>query len=189
MRYLSEFEKIDISLALERPRPQIRFLVLEQYVSEVKEQIISLSSELKIDDFTSIETRPAEIRGNPDGWFDFLVTVDWMGVISVFGVVSSMITIGTFVHRIFKFLKKRRARKEARKLKMNCTTSITLAINHLRSIGARIRNNQIRLVYLSHILAYYCVAIFSSPITDPKELHVITTGINGKVSSYSLVAL
>jgi len=189
VRYLSELDEIDISLAIERPRPEIRFLVLEQYVSEVKQRILSLSYELEIGKFTSIETRPAETRGNPDGWVEFLVSVDWMGVISIMKVVSSIITIGTFVYKVFRFLRKRRVRKEARKLKMNCTASISIAINHLRNVGAQIKPLRIKLVYLSKLLAYHCVAIFTSPIKNPKELHVIVASIDGDISGYNLVTL
>ena len=189
MRYLSEFEKIDISVAVERPKPQIRFLVLERFVSEARDKIISLSREEEIDNFISIQTRPSEVQRNPDEWFEFLVTVDWMSVFSIIGVVSSILKIGEFVYKVFKFLKKRRGRKEVKKLKMNCTTSISLAIRHLKSIGAQMMANQIKLVYLSNMLAYYCIAIFASPTVNPKELHVITTHIDGDVSSCNFVAL
>lgn len=186
---MTEFEIIDVSLAMERPKPTIKFLVLENYVSQIKEQITSLSEEEKIDKFISIEIRRAEIERNPDGWFDFILMIDWATVISVMGVVSGLITIGTFSHKVFKFLRRRKAKKQIKKLKMNCTESVNLAINHLRSIGAQMRPNQIKLVYLSRMLAYYCLAIFASPIRNPKELHVIATHIDGKISSYSLVTL
>lgn len=189
MKKLSEFEKIDITLATEKPRPEIRFLVLERYFSEVRNEIVSLSKETEIEDFISIETHPAEIKRNPDEWFEFLLTIDWIAMISIIGLVSSMINIGTFVYKTLNFLRKRRARKEVKKLKMNCTTSVALAINHLRSIGAQMRQNETKLVYLSGTLAYYCIAIFASPIKNPKELHVITTHIDRGISGYNLIGL
>ena len=186
---MTEFENIDVSFAKERPEPTIKFLVLENYFDQIKDQIISLSVEEKIDKFISIEIRRAEIERNPDGWLDFILTIDWTTVISVIGAVSGLITIGTFSYKVFKFLRRRRAKKQIKKLKLNCTESVALAINHLRSIGTRMRSNQIKLVYLSEMLAYYCLAIFASPVTNPKELHVIATHIDGKVSSYNLVTL
>lgn len=189
VKELTEFREIDLSLATEKPMPEIRLLVLEEYVSGVKNEIISLSMETEISEFVSIVTRPVEGQANPDVWYDFFVTVDWVAVFSAVGVVASVIQIGTFIHKAFKFLRRRRRRGKIKKLKMNCTASVNLALNHLRNIGASIRNSQIRLVYLSNVLAYYCIAIFSSPIASPKELHVITAHIDGRISSYNLVAL
>lgn len=186
---MPEFESIDISLVEERPIPTIRFLVLENYVEPIKREIRSLSKEEEIAKFVSTETWPAEIKKNPDGWFEFLLTIDWTSVIKAIGLVSGLIRIGSFLHKLFKFLKRRRNRKEVKKLKMNCTASIALAIKHLRGIRARIKQNEIKLIYLSKVLAYHCIAIFASPITDPKQLHVITVHIDGNVSSYNLVAL
>ena len=184
---MSEFEKIDVSLAIEGPRPEIHFLALEERVSEIKDKIMSLSKETEIDEFISIETRYTEIQRNPNGWIEFLLTIDWTAAMRVIGGVSGLITIGTFLYKVFKFLRERYAKRQIKKLGMKCSTSIPLAITHLRNIGARMR--QIRLVYLSRILAYYCVAIFASPATNPKELHVIVTHIDGKTSSYNLITL
>ena len=189
MKKLSELKEVNIVLATERLKPEIRLLVLERYLGEVRNEIVSLSEETEIKDFISIETHPAEIKGNPGEWLEFLLTIDWITMISVIGLVSSMINIGTFVYKTFDFLRRRRARKEVKKLKMNCTTSVALAINHLRSIGAQMRQNETKLVYLSGTLAYYCVAIFASPISNPEELHVITTHIDSGVSGYTLIAL
>lgn len=187
--HLSELKEIDISFATEKPRPEIRFLVLEQHVSKVQEKLVSLSKEVEISEFVSIEISPEEISSNPDGWFELLLTVDWMTVFSVMGAVSSIITIGTFLYRALNYLRKRYGRKEVRGLRINCTSSIAIAVNYLKSIGARITRNQIRLVYMSELLAYYCVVVFASPPTNPRELHIITTHIDGKVSSYSSVGL
>jgi len=64
---LTEFENIDILLSRDRPKPTIKFLVLENYVDLVKEQITSLSEQTKIDEFISIEIRQSEIESNPNG--------------------------------------------------------------------------------------------------------------------------
>lgn len=186
---MTVFENIDISLAKDRPKPTIKFLVLENYVNLVKEQIASLSEQTKIDKFISIEIRRAEIKSNPVGWLDFELVIDCTAITSAMGVISGTITIGTFLYKAFKFLRRHRAKKQIKKLKLNCTASVALAINHLKSIGAQMRPNQVKLIYLSRILAYYCVAIFASPIKNPKELHVITTHIDGNVSNYNLVSL
>ena len=186
---MTEFENIDILLAKDRPKPTIKFLVLEDYVNSVKEQITSLSEQTKIHRFIAIEIRRAEIEKNPDVWLDFALVIDCTALASAMGVVSATITIGTFLYKTFKFLRRFRAKKQIKKLKMNCTASVALAIDHLRSVGAQVRPNQIKLVYLSGMLAYYCLAIFASPIRNPKELHVIATHIDGKISSYNLVAL
>jgi len=186
---LSEFENVDISLALERPPPKVQFLVLERFLNEVKNEIISFAKQTEISDFVSIETTPAEVRKNPDVWFEFLLTVDWKALFSVMGAVSSIINIGTFLCKTFSFLRKKRTRKQIRKMKMDCTASVTLAVDYLKGIGAPMRTNQIKLVYLSKMLAYYCIAIFASPISNPTQLLVITTHIDGKVSNFASIAL
>lgn len=186
---MSELERIDISLATERPSPEIRFLILEQHVSKIQEEITFLSTELEISKFVSFGISPKEIRRNPNGWFEFLLTIDWTSMISIMGAVSSSITLGSFLYKTLNYLRKRYRRKEVRRLRINCTTSVAVSINHLKSIGARISQNQIKLIYLSKLLAYYCIAIFAGPIINPQEIHVVTTHIDGEISNYSYVKL
>lgn len=186
---MSEFEDVDISLALERPPPKVQFLILGRFLNEVKNEIISLAKQTEISDFISIETTPAEVRKNPDVWFEFLLSVDWKALFSIMGTVASTINIGTFMYKVFNFLRRRRARKQIKKLRMDCAASVALAVNHLRSSGARMKANQIKLVYLSKMLAYYCLAVFASPISNPRQLFVITTHIDGQISNFASVAL
>lgn len=180
---MSESENLDISLVFERPLPKIHFLVLEKYQNEVMNEMTSLAQETKMREFISIKTSPSDKWKNPEQWIDFLLSIDWRRVFSIMGAVSSTIEVGTFLEKVLNSLRRRRVKGQIRRLRGDCTASVALAVQHLRKIYGGLPN-QMKLVYLSEKLVFHCVAIFVSPFSNPKQLLVITTHIDGRLSDF-----